>query len=397
MAARAPDLVNRLPPKCHATGARSLPLLVLLVLAACVPSTSTSPSPPPTTGGEPIPTATADASPSPTLRVERATFPVAADPSALRDVVRGGPGLVAVGDALTGAIVWISSDGVAWEAVTAPERTGMASATTFGPSIVAVGRDLGVIDEELATAWLSEDGRSWRRAQGELADGQMIDVTTAGPGLVAVGSAVALDATAVWASLDGLTWERVPHGPAFENAFMWSIVEGGPGLVAVGWRRTPEPSAAVWVSTDGRTWERVPDPEDGAGYQMRAVAPFADGLVAAGDLVNGGRAAVWTSADGRTWERVADSDVFADAFINAIVPMNSMLLGFGGVGRDAAIWTSRDGRSWTVIRHEAITNAYLTSAVRVGDRIVAVGATQERIPGTQSFRQTAAAWTIEFR
>jgi len=41
---------------------------------------------------------------------------------------------------------------------------------------------------------------------------------------------------------------------------MVSVTVGGPGLVAVGFDRTPdndEGDAAVWTSPDGLTWSRV--------------------------------------------------------------------------------------------------------------------------------------------
>jgi hypothetical protein len=75
-------------------------------------------------------------------------------------------------------------------------------------------------------------------------------VVAGGPGLVAVGfehSGADGDA-AVWASTDGLVWSRVPRTVVFGGSGdqqMFSVVAGGPGLVAVG---IDFGDAAVWVS-----------------------------------------------------------------------------------------------------------------------------------------------------
>ena len=74
---------------------------------------------------------------------------------------------------------------------------------------------------------------------------------------------------AIWVSEDGITWSRVPHnetvlgGPGLQA--MYDVTVGGPGFVAVGWDNPLEEgsdaSAAVWTSVDGLTWDRVPHDE----------------------------------------------------------------------------------------------------------------------------------------
>jgi hypothetical protein len=99
----------------------------------------------------------------------------------------------------------------------------------------------------------------------------MTSVTAAAGGLVAVGfdgvndhsrdgNGDELDA-AVWTSIDGIAWSRVPHdleafgaGPKAVLE-MSSAIAGGPGLVAVGANRVydtfgaTESDVAVWVAT----------------------------------------------------------------------------------------------------------------------------------------------------
>jgi hypothetical protein len=57
-------------------------------------------------------------------------------------------------------------------------------------------------------------------------------------------------------SLSGWSRNRVPHDAAvLGEAGMQDVTAGGPGLVAVG---DVESGAAVWTSVDGTTWARVP-------------------------------------------------------------------------------------------------------------------------------------------
>jgi hypothetical protein len=158
----------------------------------------------------------------------------------MNSITAGGPGLVAVGESGQGAAVWTSLDGISWsrvphdEALSGGEETppaccgtSMSSVTVGGPGLVAVGRDF------------------------------IRNVTLPNGGWV-IGAAV-------WTSVDGITWSRVPHDPSvFEapprpNLEIASITAGGPGLVAVGantvhdfWAThndSGESDAAVWVAT----------------------------------------------------------------------------------------------------------------------------------------------------
>jgi hypothetical protein len=278
-------------------------------------------------------------------------------------VTVGGPGLVAVGSDGFGALetylrtrpwgrhaaVWTSTDGITWSRVPHDESVfgggGMRSVVAGGPGLVAVG----VGDTSVAAVWTSVDGITWSRVPHDEAvfggegNQEMNSVTAGGPGLVAVGVggtpasgrlySRGAGAAAVWTSVDGLTWSRVPHdeavfGPA-SNQEMNSVTAGGPGLVAVGWDgigdfssvlRDPG-SAVVWTSVDGITWSRVPHDESVFGpadkrQKITSVTVGGPGLVAVGtergqDEGVGVRAAVWTSVDGITWSRVPhDEAVF---------------------------------------------------------------------------------------
>jgi hypothetical protein len=126
----------------------------------------------------------------------------------------------------------------------------------------------------------------------------------------------------VWASVDGLAWSRVPNDDAVfggeGNQWMNDVTSAGAALVAVGgdWSSTAH-HAAVWISVDGLTWSRVPNDDAVFGGEehdqlMLSVTPAGSGLVvvgrawaqSGGDHSEGNddsAASVWTSDDGATW------------------------------------------------------------------------------------------------
>ena len=215
----------------------------------------------------------------------------------------GGPGLVAVGEDSRNAAVWASVDGIAWSRVPHDEAVfggvgdqGMFDVTVGGPGLVAVGSDER---DDGAAVWTSVDGLSWSRVPRSRRSSdpssvwvrKMVSVTAGGLGLVAVGPAGVNDA--VRTSVDGLTWS----GDGWFEGNMLSVTAGGPGLVVVG---SSGLDAAVWTSVDGVAWSRVLHDDavfGGDGFQeMASVTAGGPGLVAVG--VDGPNAAAWTSVDG---------------------------------------------------------------------------------------------------
>ena len=183
----------------------------------------------------------------------------------MRAVTAGGPGLVAVGidwpDELPSAraAIWTSVDGIVWDRVPHDENVfdGFGhqradSVAVVGTRVVAVGVDRKARANIDAAVWISDDGMAWQRVTHEdaaLGEGEMWDVTVGGPGFVSVGfigTALTNSDAAVWTSIDGVIWDRVPHDEdLFGGVEMWSVAAGGPGLVAVG---SDGPDAAVWTS-----------------------------------------------------------------------------------------------------------------------------------------------------
>lgn len=157
-------------------------------------------------------------------------------------------GLVAVGGTPNGdrAIVWTSQDGRTW---TRHDQADFAGADLFdvvagGPGYVAVGQAA-----DGAAVWTSPDGKTWSRVPDEpsLHGAAMYGVAAGSAGLVAVGYGGG--GAAIWASPDGMTWTRVPDLPDFAVAQAVAVAASGTSFVAVG-RGTPAGSALpfVWVN-----------------------------------------------------------------------------------------------------------------------------------------------------
>jgi hypothetical protein len=316
--------------------------------------------------------------------------------SAVLVVVPGGDGLVAIGfDGQFGSMVWTSTDGREWTDLPQPgfENEGLTSVIPADGGLLAVGRgDTLDVDTQLAAAWMSQDGTSWRRVEGgpEMR-GQMIDVVATDIGLFAVGGVPGEDAAGIWRSSDGEIWERT--GGDFEHAFMWAIAEGGPGLVVVGWRRNPEPDLAVWTSTDGEEWTLAPDPEGFEGFEGVDVIEYKGTLVMVGGSVFESEARIWTSADAAAWEVAGVPESLVDASMRKVVSTPFGLLALGGRGMDGAAWISLDGSSWTSFG-ERVPNAHFTSAFVTDGTLIVTGATQEGTLET-GIQTRAMIWTAE--
>lgn len=202
---------------------------------------------------------------------------------------------------------------------------------------------------------------------------------------------------AVWYSVDGVTWNRVPHDEAVfggdGHQRMNSVVALESGFLAVGSDGdepgTPGPTfpddsrdlpsethAAVWRSDDGISWMRVPHvdafSEADGGAVMSDVALGESGLVAVG-LVYGQTepfatyrwgtenpsepsdvdidvdAAVWRSVDGVSWSRVHDEDETfgSDTIRQSMIAVTVGGPGFVAVGQEGFDFLGFD--EWTPI------------------------------------------------
>jgi hypothetical protein len=238
--------------------------------------------------------------------------------------------------------------------------------------------------DRVAAVWTSVDGVTWARVPhddsifGGKGDVGMASVTVGGPGLVAVGSDASDDgqewfgqwtaeAVVVWTSVDGLTWSRVPHDDEiFGEAEVQSVTVGGPGLVAVGLAPFATRSvAAVWTSPDGLSWSRV-------AYTRKA---FGSGLAVSGSLIE----------------------------MSSVTAGGPGLVAVGGPESAALVWTSVDGITWSQVPPDADFigpgDQSIRSIVAGGPGLVAVGTEGFQVPspsvqdGQSSYEQIVVVWT----
>jgi hypothetical protein len=174
-------------------------------------------------------------------------------------------------------------------------------------------------------SWMEVVGwSSYLRGDGGLSRSTAVlwDVTSGGPGLVAVGSSLGHGDRSsrrpdgrVWTSVDGITWNATgdDQESLIQGAVLpLALVDTGQRLVAVGAAcDDPERSCpvrpAVWTSPDGAVWTRVPHQQTvfGSAGGIHDVVVTDTGVVAVGSVCAGEscRPAVWTSSDGLTWIR----------------------------------------------------------------------------------------------
>jgi len=190
-------------------------------------------------------------------------------------VVAGGPGFVAVGGYGALAFAWVSSNGLDWDKVEMDGLQDTALALTVAPdgTFVATGQ-LSEPNAEVAVAWTSSDGRTWRRAPSVASLPPGVSVPSPGPdsvvklaytatmravttfdqGFVAVGGDTIFEPLenkgAIWTSSDGKLWAHVPEDPVFDNASLDGVFEVGGRLLVVGsvWDDPALPVGAAWVS-----------------------------------------------------------------------------------------------------------------------------------------------------
>ena len=213
-------------------------------------------------------------------------------------------------------------------------------------------------------AWYSKDLSTWARATlpvpggytqaGAAGSRQVLSVTAAGPGFVAVGSAG--NTPAAWTSRSGSAWEftalPLPAGAA--GAVLTKVTADGTRAVAAGYERRPgsAPAPFTAVSSDGgRTWRDSVLPAPPAPTVVTALTATGHGFVAVGRAGLPGRPVMlaWWSADGLTWQdRAPASGGPGGSFvsqINAVTAANGTLTGAGFAASTAAehpiLWHAR--------------------------------------------------------
>jgi hypothetical protein len=299
---------------------------------AAAPTTSASKGPIETAEGtiaaaSGTPMATGPASPSATPGeehrlaegwVEVASFGADDSIDAVHDVVRAPFGILAAGVHVErrdlpvfGPLpqqgqVWLSSNGRSWEDVT-PSDGAFADASIYDlvaladGAVVAFSHTEGPVEGapgETFAAWLTNDGRSWTRAEITVGGSPVHDVVNGGAGYLAARG-LADGSAELWHSSDGRSFEPVLALPS--GRVIASMGAGPEGFVVISRSIEGTASSIVHASGDGVDWyEATPPVDDAAGIASIGSDWIGTGWGQFTDPA-ASEASSWFSADGLEW------------------------------------------------------------------------------------------------
>jgi hypothetical protein len=260
----------------------------------------------------------------------------------LTGITHGAGGWLAVGGASQGTaghpVVLASADGGVWSAADSEAAFSTAGLVTHGTTagrggFVIVGYQQvprGAViaghtvtnSTRIAAAWWAAGLTGWHRASeagpeassvtgskagSEPGGTQMLAVTAAADGFVAVGSHGARPA--VWASRDGRVWTRTDLEPPPDatGAVLEHVVAAGRTVVATGMARTAAGQApfAARSADGGHSWTGSVLPVPAGTARVTAMATAARGFTVTGTFgTSPGQqdVVVWTSRNGTTWQ-----------------------------------------------------------------------------------------------
>jgi hypothetical protein len=231
---------------------------------------------------------------------------------------------------------------------------------------VAVG-----IGTDGATAWTSQDGRTWlevdvpERSFGEIGDGVELTGTMGtlvrlGDTLYSFGGMNFMDAVAGagWRWTDGEAWQVIESQSSFFAGTVTAAAANDEALVAatVSYATGLFGSYTTWRWTPATSWTQTPlmssERED---IVVEAIAWSQATFVASGSYaaaVEGAERwdwpralAMWTSPDGLDWRPVQLPTGMSR--LCAVASTHGGFAAFGASGDRLAAWTSIDGATWT--------------------------------------------------
>jgi len=245
-----------------------------------------------------------------------------------------------------------------------PGNDEMFSVADNGAQFVAVGYRSDSQGTADVAIWSSREGQQWALVSEATSlfanpgNAAARDVTAIGNGFVAAGRE-ALSRferepdPAVWRSRNGKGWDSLesPYSARPHNQGIMSIVAWRNGFLAGGFDSGAGTfDAAIWRSLDGVTWDRIPDDESVFGgpenQVILAIAEESGLLIAAGvdGIKDGEDASVWLSLDGEEWRRLRpDEAVFGGdgrQTIRGVVVRGREIIAVGGT-QESGDWDIR--------------------------------------------------------
>jgi hypothetical protein len=270
---------------------------------------------------------------------------------------------IALGADSKGVAAWTSSDAKSWNrhdvaAAGGPpppggfQETLMGQVVPLGASLYSLGIGTGGGDAHQPLVWRSSDGLTWDALTLPESFATVAYLTWGGASspssLVALGHRFATSTGSTWVTRDGTTWaESFPNGsgPATESGIdLHDIVYDGAHFLVVG--ETKAGTAGAWLSADGLTWTASEETPDLASSSMHAVEIAHGGGFAAVGLSKDSPAA-WTSSDGASWERVEITSPIEGAVPYSIVRLETGLVALGTANGQTVVWTSATGVEWS--------------------------------------------------
>ncbi|MBI2193309.1 MAG: hypothetical protein HYU36_15140 [Planctomycetes bacterium] len=234
--------------------------------------------------------------------------------------------------------VWSSEDGATWTL----EKPNTFRSETIDPRLDWEGRHTAgyaVHREKMwivggdgnqrhyqNDVWSSADGKTWKRIHGDVPWGpRLLHYTVAFRDRIWVMGGQTLPQFApadlcfyddVWASSDGVRWERmVPRKPAWPHRGMIggsAVFKDRMWILGGGTYDTPQVPERkyyndVWSSEDGVSWAQHVESAPWAPRQYHEVAVFDDHLWVMEGYNKANRNDVWHSPDGVHWEEIPNT------------------------------------------------------------------------------------------
>jgi molecular chaperone DnaK len=277
---------------------------------------------------------------------------------------------------------------------------------------------VGISNNKQPRAWSFSGQGDFKSAEVPSDDqqGEMLDVTTAGATLVAVGwtGTAQRNRAAVWTSTDGAKWDLVPSDGDFKPNSgikkITAVTTGADGkLLAIARDDRADKTAgdsAVYTSTDGRSWASVAATGlSGSGPQdvNRVTKAGDNSFLAVGAVLQGAGLgpALWKSTDGVKWEQ---SPYYPDGFpsLQSVAKQaNGKMVVCGSIGTrkppTASCWT-QSGDNWE--RWDIATDPNSPRAMLLygmyaaGDNVFVVG--EGQTGDASNLVTDAGMWTLNF-
>ncbi|SEG79575.1 hypothetical protein SAMN04489712_112239 [Thermomonospora echinospora] len=255
---------------------------------------------------------------------------------------------------------------------------------------------LGEDADGAVVAWSSRDGRSWTAqtpGDGMFEDGdRVLALVSHGSGYLAVGTTAARQdlrdgSPLAWLSPDGRSWRRLDSGELdmTRGDETLSLVEaaahGSTLLVRGRWARDEKAASRnrLWRSDDGgRTWQESKVP-NAPGTRGLRIGSGPAGLLAVRDTAKGGQArgVVFSSADGDEWAESGEFTFSKDLRVMRVAGAERGTTAVLAAGRRMQLVRSADGRSWQSAAEFTRPAGVLPAVTTAGDNLVLAGWTAQ--------------------